>query len=129
MELLPDEVDLDEYTQYAYRETNKGYFFWYIRYFGKYSSTDSFSATIGFDGSIVSLSDSTHIFNGKDIDFDENYITAKIDEFVKEEGAVNIRYDYSTVLLSRGKVCVDISYDIEYDDGTTGWFGTEVELE
>ena len=129
MKLLPDKVDLDEYTQYAYRETNKGYFFWYIRYFGKYSSTDSFSATIGFDGSIVSLSDSTHIFNGRDIGFDENYITAKIDEFAKEEGAVNIRYDYATVLMDRGKLCVDIVYDIEHTDGTFERCSTPVELE
>ena len=129
MKLLPDDVDLDEYTQHAYSKTGKGYFFWYIRYFGKYRSTDSFSVTIGFDGSLVDLNDSTHIFKGKNIDFDEKYITAKIDKFAKEKGAVNIRYDYATVLLKSGKICVDISYDIEYDDGTTGWFGTTVKLE
>lgn len=129
MKLLPDDVDLDEYTQYAYSKTGKGYFFWYIRYFGKYRSTDSFSATIGFDGSLVDLNDSTHIFKGKNMDFDEKYITAKIDKFAKEKGAVNIRYDYATVLLESGEICVDISYDIEYDDGTTGWFGTTVKLE
>lgn len=129
MKLLPKDVNLNEYTQYAYRETNKGYFFWYIRYFGKYRSTDSFSATIGFDGSVVSLSDSTHIFNGKNIDFDEKYITAKIDEFAKENGAVNVKYDYATVLIDHGKICVDISYDIEQEDGSVGWYGTPIELE
>lgn len=127
--LLPDDVDLDEYTQYAYSKTGNGYLFWYIRYFGKYRSTDTFSATIGFDGSLVSLNDNTHLFKGKNIDFDEKYITAKIDEFAKENGAVNIKYDNATVLLSHGKVCVEISYDIEYEDGTTGWFATPVELE
>lgn len=129
MNLLPEDVNIDEYTEYAHYETNKGYYFRYIRYFGKYSSTDSFSAIIGFDGSIVSLNDHTHEFKGKNIDFDEKYITAKIDEFAKENNATNIRYDNATVVVEQGKLCVDISYDVEYADGTVGWYSTPIELE
>ena len=116
MKFLSDDVDIDEYTRYAYCETSKGYFFWYIRYFGKYRSTDSFSATIGFDGSLVDLNDSTHIFNGKDIDFDEKYITAKIDELVKDKNAQNVDYDDATILLSKkGKISALVNYEIAHD--------------
>lgn len=72
--------------------------------------------TIGFDGSIVDLSDSTHIFNGKDIDFDEKYITEKIDELVKEKGVENIDYDGATILLNeKGKISAYVNYEIVHD--------------
>lgn len=117
LKLLPEDVNIDEYTQYAYRQTSKGYFFWYIRYFGKYRSTDSFSATIGFDGSVVDLSDSTHEFSDKNINFDEEYITLKIDEFVKENGADSVDFDHATVLMSNGKVCVSVGYEYINEEG------------
>lgn len=128
LELLPEDVNIDEYTQYAYCQTSKGYFFWYIRYFGKYRSTDSFSATIGFDGSVVDLSDSTHIFNGKDIDFDEKYITEKIDEAVKEK-AQNIDYDGATILLNeKGKISAIVNCKIVRDKYVES-YSTYIELE
>ena len=129
MKLLPDDVNLNEYTKDSYCQTGNGFYFRYVRCFGKYASTDSFSAIISFEGSVVSLNDNTDEFRGKDIDFSERYITEKIDEFAKENNAVNIRYDYATVLVEKGKLCVDISYDIEYKDGTTGRCATPIELE
>lgn len=111
MKLLSDDVDLNQYTQYAYRQTNKGYFFWYVRYFGKYRSTDSFSATIGFDGSLIDLSDSTHKFAGKNIDFDEDYITSKIEEYFKDYEKINIDYDNAIVMINEGAVCINVGYD------------------
>ena len=128
MKFLPDGVNLDEYKKDSYCQTGNGYYFRYVRCFGKYASADSFSVIISFDGFLVSLNDNTNEFKGKDIDFDEKYITEKIDEFAKENNAVNIRYDYATVMVEEGKLCVDISYDIEYSDGTTGWYSTAIEL-
>ena len=111
LKLLPEDVNIDEYTQYAYRQTSKGYFFWYQRYIGKYRTTDSFSATIGFDGSLVDLSDSTHEFVGKNIDFDEEYITSKIDEYFKNYEKISIDYDNATVMINEGEICVNVGYD------------------
>ena len=116
MKLLSKEVNIDEYTQYAYRETSKGYFFWYNRYIGKYRTTDSFSATIGFDGSVVDLSDSTDMFNGKDIDFSEKYITKKIYDYFKDSADVNINYDDTTILIHEGNVCANVSVEIVTED-------------
>ena len=117
LELLPKDINIDEYTQYAYRETNKGYFFWYQRYIGKYRTTDSFSATIGFDGSVIDLSDSTHEFSNKNMNFDEEYVTLKIDEFAKENGADSVDFDHATVLMSNGKVCVSVGYEYMNEEG------------
>lgn len=117
LELLPKDVNIDEYVQYAYRQTSKGYFFWYIRYIGKYRTTDSFSATIGFDGSVIDLSDSTHEFSDKNMNFDEEYVTLKIDEFVKENGADSVDFDHATVLMSDGKVCVSVGYEYINEEG------------
>ena len=129
VKLLPDDVALDEYTQYAYCKTGKGYHFWYIRYFGKYRSTDSFSATIGFDGSLVDLNDSTHMFTGKNIDFDEKYITQKIEAFAKEKSAQNVDYDGATVLLSeKGKISVKVNYETSGGE-YIGNYASYVELE
>ncbi len=111
LKLLPEGISIDNYTQLEYRKSAKGYLFEYKKYIGKYRTTSSFRATIGYDGSVVDFRDSTYQYVGKNIDLDEEYVTSKIDEFAKKENAVNVKYDDAFVSIERGKVCARVYYE------------------
>lgn len=116
LEYLPKNCNIDEYTQRAYKETESGYFFWYERYIGKYSTMDSFSIVVGFDGLVVSYKDATEDIDWKKIDIDEKHINAKIKEYADKHGISQIQGDY--VCLYKEKVCVWCSFGDEYEDIT-----------
>ena len=108
LEHFPKNCDIKEYTQIAYKEMEKGYFFWYRRYIGKYKTMDVFSMTVGYDGRIVTLHDTTKDIDWKNLDIDEDYIDSKIQEYASENGITEITGDY--ISTHQGKVCVWCSY-------------------
>lgn len=108
IEHFPKNCDIKEYTQIAYKEMEKGYFFWYRRYIGKYKTMDVFSMTVGYDGRIVTLHDTTKDIDWKNLDIDEDYIDSKIQEYASENGITEITGDY--ISTHQGKVCVWCSY-------------------
>lgn len=112
LSFFPEDCDIKEYDDYSSREGNNGYYFCYTRYIGQYMTTDSFSITIGFDGSVVNVRDSTDEFDGKNIDFDEEFVNSKIQEFAKEKGIAQIQGD--VILVSEGKTRVSCSFGEDY---------------
>ena len=58
---------------------------------------------VGYAGDIVYLSDNTHIFDNKNIDFDKNYIDAKIK---KHSDETKVDWDSVEVRIEDGKLAV-----------------------
>lgn len=108
LEYFPKNIDVSQYTQIASKEMEKGYFFWYRRYIGKYETMDGFSVTVGYDGAIVTYHDTTDCIDWKKLDIDEDYIDSKIQEYASENGITEITGDY--ISTHQGKVCVWCSY-------------------
>lgn len=116
VERFPKKSDISQYTQIASKEMEKGYFFWYKRYIGKYETVDGFSMTVGYDGAIVTYHDTTDSIDWDKLDIDEKYIDTKIQEFATQKGITKIKGDY--VCMYQGKVCILCSYGDEYTSVT-----------
>lgn len=107
LEHFPDDCDISEYTNDVRKERENGYVFWYTRYIGKYMTTDAFRIQIGFDGSIIDINDATDVFDGKALDFDEKFVSSKIQKHVSEKENVSI--ESVIILVSDEKICADCS--------------------
>lgn len=104
LEHFPKNCDIKEYTQIAYKEMEKGYFFWYRRYIGKYKTMDVFSMTVGYDGAIVTYHDTTDCIDWKKLDINEKYVDTQIQKYATSKGIADIKGDY--IYINQGKVCV-----------------------
>ena len=116
LEHFPENCAVEDYKQLSYVEREKGYFFWYKRYIGKYETMDGFSMTIGFDGAIITLHDTTNDIDWEELDIDEEYIDAKIQKYASENGITEITGDY--VYLYQGKLCIECEYGDKYTSFT-----------
>lgn len=114
---FPKNIDVSQYTQIASKEMEKGYFFWYRRYIGKYETIDGFSMTVGYDGTIVTYHDATYCIDWDKLDIDEEYIDSKIQEYASQNGITEITGEY--VSLYHGKLCVECKYGDKYTSFTT----------
>ena len=127
LEYFPDDCNVNEYTVTESTEVENGYAIWYTRYIGKYMTTDAFRTQIGFDGSIIHINDSTDVFDGKNLDFDEDFITAKVEEYVNAHEGVKI--GNTIILVDNGRVCIDCVCEYLYDDVSISKHHTNIPLE
>lgn len=100
--------NISDYTIDQEKETDKGYYFCFTRYIATYPSNDRYSVQIGYDGSIVYISDFTDTFDGKNINYDKAFIDAKIKEHSDE---TKVDWSSVTVRLEEGKVAVSYTVD------------------
>lgn len=123
---FPKDCNINEYKNYS-REKEDGYYFCYTRHIGQYMTTDAFSITIGFDGSVVHFKDSTDEFDGIDINFDDDFIDAKVQEFLN--GKENIQVVPDIILVSEGKLCMYCSCKEKLSAGDVYEYITKIPLE
>lgn len=102
-ETLSAKLNIADYKIDNYKETDDGHYFCFVRYIGGYPSTDKYSIQIGFDGSVVYISDFTDTFDGKKIDYDKAFIDEKIkantDESKVDWNSVNINLNDNKVTV------------------------------
>ena len=126
LDFFPNDCNINEYKNYS-RENENGYYFCYTRYIGQYLTTDSFSITIGFDGSVVHFKDSTDEFDGIDISFDDDFIAAKVQEFLNEKENIEVVPDI--ILVSDGELCIYCSCEEKLSTGAVYEYITKISLE
>lgn len=107
VEYVSSNCNIDKYTMDQCKEIDSGYYFCFTRYIGSYPSSDRYGIQIGYNGDVVYLSDNTYVFSNKNIDFDKNFIDAKIKEHSDES---KVDWDSIKICLNDGKVA--ISYTI-----------------
>ncbi len=83
-EYAATKCDINNYTLTLDREDEEGYSFVYVRYIAGYRSTDRLSLSVGFDGKITHVGDTTDVFLGKNINYDKAFIDSKIKEHADE---------------------------------------------
>ena len=102
-EYVSAKLNIADYKIDNYKETDDGHYFCFVRYIGGYPSTDKYSIQIGFDGSVVYISDFTDTFDGKKIDYDKAFIDEKIkantDESKVDWSSVNINLNDNKVTV------------------------------
>lgn len=102
-EYVSAKLNIADYKIDNYKETDDGHYFCFVRYIGGYPSTDKYSIQIGFDGSVVYISDFTDTFDGKKIDYDKAFIDEKIkantDESKVDWNSVNINLNDNKVTV------------------------------
>lgn len=100
-EYVAENCDISKYTMNQHKEIEGGYYFCYTRYIGGYPSNDRYSIQIGYDGVIVYISDFTDTFIGKELNYDKEFINAKIKEYSAE---MEIDWDSIIICISDGRV-------------------------
>ena len=99
-------IDFDKYALEWYSDDAKGYYFRYTRLIGGYQSSNRFSVKVGYDGTIVYISDFSNVYEGKNLDYTKEYIDNKIKEFADES---KVKWDGVCIIISEGKVCADFT--------------------
>lgn len=127
LEYFPNDCDINEYTNTKLIESKDGYAIWYTKYIGQYMTTDAFCVKVGFDGSLVYINDATNVFDGKTIDFNEDFVTAKIQDFLNQKEGLEI--SNAVILVEDDVVCVDCSCNYISGDSSTSAFHVSIPLE
>ncbi len=126
LEYFPKGCNINEYTNDLCVESKDGYAVWYTRFIGKYITTDAFRIKIGFDGSIVYINDATDVFEGKNINFDESYVDAKIAEYIN--GEENLELESVVILEDNGQICACCSFSQTFSSGAISAYNINIPI-
>ena len=102
-EYISKKCNIEKYGIDYYKEIDTGYYYRYTRYVGEYKSSDRISIQVGFDGSIIYVSDFTDTFDGKELNYNKNFIDSKIKETIDE---TKVDWNSIMVCVYEGKVAV-----------------------